>query len=58
MEVQPEAQFIWLVVVAIPLLEAQSQSPVVLHVAHRSLQGLSLCQVLMQDRVKLVETSL
>jgi hypothetical protein len=27
-------------------------------VAHRSLQGLSLCQVLMQDRVELVETSL
>jgi hypothetical protein len=27
-------------------------------VAHRSLQGLSLCQVLMQDRVELAETSL
>ena len=27
-------------------------------VAHRSVQGLSLCQVLMQDRVELAETSL
>ena len=27
-------------------------------VAHHSLQGLSLCQVLMQDRVELAETSL